>query len=242
MFLNRRIIGRLIPFALVLVSVVCPAAGISTRVLIFAEMEPGNGAYISRAIANSRYLRLDYGDKSGFVLFDRQRREIYSINHFDHTVMVVSERKVLQKPPFKITLQDKHVATNKINYKNKELHHDQFFANDIRCADVFAIPDLLPDVTQAYQDYFQVLAGEHVQTLDAIPRDLLDACDLATNIFAPTRHFSHGFPIQEILFNGKRRILLDFDRDYPMGEKWYALPAAYRRFTPAQMRGTEFGA
>ncbi len=58
--------------------------------VIIEESEPGLDPYLSRYLLSEDFLRLDDGsDRSDFILFDRQTREIHSFNHEDRTHMLI---------------------------------------------------------------------------------------------------------------------------------------------------------
>ncbi len=205
-------------------------------VLIFKEQDPDGSAYISRMIINDAFLRLDYGqDQAGFILFDRNSQVINSITFHDRSVMVIAAKKVVQKSPIKLKLSSKRIASAKVKLiETTEMLHHRFFANELRCFDSFIIPNFIPDASKALKNYYAALAGEHAQTMHRIPEEMLDACDLAINIFSSDRHFNEGFPIRELFYDGKERALLDFDEKYMMDEKWRQIPEDFTRYYPGQ--------
>ena len=58
----------------------CSEAPPKTAFLTFSEAEPGGESYPVRMLVTEQYLRIEDGDgKSGYILFDRAARTIYSI-------------------------------------------------------------------------------------------------------------------------------------------------------------------
>ena len=209
--------------------------------LIFKEQDASGGAFISRMIVSEKFLRLDYGPaQSDFILFDRQSKIIKSVVYSTRTVMIINPRKITQHSPIKIDTSSEQISSDQVNILNSsEMLHIRFFANKDRCLDSFIIPKLLPSVTQALTQYYEVLAGEHAQTIHLIPGDIIDACDLAMNIFSSARRFDSGFPIRESILNGTERILLDYDENFMLDEQWRHIPEAFKPYSPSQIRGED---
>jgi hypothetical protein len=71
----------------------------------------------------------------------------------------------------------------------------QLFVNDKLCYNLVTVPGLMPEVVSAMGEFNQVLAGQQSDTLQYIPADLHEACDLVRHTFYPQNHLKNGFPM-----------------------------------------------
>lgn len=208
--------------------------------LYFSEQEQGGEPFPTRMLITSKYLRIDYGvDDDDFILFDRKKPEIYSINREDKTVMVIGAAKIALAPP-------KHFVHRTEQDRGKEappavggkaIAHFRLFTNDEICYDVFAADGLLPQAVTALREYHQTIAGEHAAAMAHTPKEMQSACDLANFIFTPVRHLEQGFPVRQQDALGNVRQLRDYKLDYAVDEKLFQLPADFKRYRPNALRG-----
>lgn len=203
--------------------------------MLFVESEPGQSqSFTSRMFVNPRYLHMnDSRAPQDFILFDRKERVIYSVNSEDKTVFEIHAKPVTVKPPIAIDYTEESQPSSAIpKVDGREAIHYRYLANGARCYDAVSLGgDFLPDVVQAMREFRTVLAGEHASTLERIPRDLLDPCDLALNIFYSTRHLEHGFPLREWGVNGYQRFLKTYYPDFTVEREVLTLPEGYRHYT-----------
>lgn len=206
--------------------------------LYFTEQEPGAGAATTRMLLTDRYLRIDYGaDEDDFILFDRREPAIYSVNHSDKTILVISPLAVNLDPPTPFTHE---VAKDDEAYPEvagKKVTHYRLLTNAKQCYDVFAADGLLPQAVQALREYHATIAGEHAAAMRNTPKDVRSACDLANFIFLPARHLEFGFPIRQVDMAGNVRQLVDYKQGIGIDAKLFELPQGFRRFRTGEMRG-----
>ena len=206
--------------------------------LFFSEQSAEGQASQTRMIITPAYLRIDGGvDGNGFILFDRVKPAIYSVTISDKTILVIAPLKVNLRPPvpFINTIKINNASYPKVT--GHKLVHYQMITNGTRCFDVFAARDLLPEPLAALRQYAQLLAGEQAQAMEYTPKDMQTACDLANNIFLPTRHLDQGFPVRQQDMAGNTRQLINYDEHYPFDPKLFVLPAGFKRYTTQEMRG-----
>lgn len=207
------------------------ADGIS--VAAFEEKEPGSEAALLRVMADQNYLRTDYGpDSEGFILFDRKARKLYSVSDEDRSVMIMVEREASPKAPAELQLQERAIADDKVPDigGTKPLRYD-FLARGSVCRSVYAVPGLLPEMTLALKEFKEFLAGEQARQFATVPEAQKSPCDLATHVYAPSRHLAHGFPIREWDGGGYSRVLVSFKENQSLDGQWNQLPADYRQFS-----------
>ncbi len=207
--------------------------------LTFVEFEKGVDPYRTRVVVTPEFMRFDDGEGSvDFVLFDRRKRIIYSVNSEDETVLAVHPKQIKLEPPMKLALEA-HALGNMADapaIDGKIPQHYQFLANGEICYDTVSVKGLLPDAVDALRDFTAVLASDSKVTFNTIPADLHDPCDMSMSTFAAGRHFAYGFPIQEWSPKGSGRTLIDFRTDYRADPALFVLPKAYTHFTVQEFR------
>ena len=207
--------------------------------LNFVEFEKTVEPYATRLIVTNKYMRFDDGEGSpDFVLFDRQKGVIYSVNSEEQTIMAVHQKDVQLDAPYELKLT--HTKLDNLKdaptIAGKQAEHYQFSANGERCYDVITVPGLMPDVVHALREFGELLASDSKVTFATLPADLQKPCDISMNTFAPGRHLEFGFPIQEWNMNGSGRSLLDYQLDYQPDQVLFVLPEGYRQFTVQEFR------
>jgi len=210
----------------------------------FVEQRPGIKPYNTRFVVNADYLRIDDGPGShDFILLDRKKRKIYRVNSSEQQIMVVDTKPVKVQPPFDLKLGEKDMGTMKgaPSVGGHQPVRYQFTAKGEVCYDVVAVPGLMDDAVSAMREFRQILADDSTVTLNRIPADMQDACELARNTFAPTRHLDHGFPIEEQRKGGYQRELKNFDLHFKPKPGLFELPKGYKTFSIQQFRHGQAG-
>ncbi len=207
--------------------------------LSFVEFEKNAEPYATRLIVTKDYMRFDDGEGSqDFLLFDRQKHVVYTVNSDEESIMAVYQKQIEIKPPFELTLTHEKLDNlqDAPKIEGKQAEHYQFSANGERCYDVIVVLGLLPDVVTALREYSELLASDSKVTFNNLPADLQKPCDISMNTFAPGRHLEFGFPIQEWSMKGSGRSLLDYQTDYQADPALFVLPADYRQFSVQDFR------
>ena len=84
---------------------------ISATRLIYREIENGIDAFDNHYLITPRYLRIqDPDDDSGYILFDSENTEIYSVSHYDKSILVIP--KYPMKTINKRTTASRSASTN----------------------------------------------------------------------------------------------------------------------------------
>lgn len=230
-----KILKYCIPLVLALTG--CGDAGKAT-VLHYAEQEPGGEAYRTRIIVTSRWLRIDEGHESrDFLLFDRRDKALYSVNAADTRILAMSFKAVDVASPIKL---DHRVERDNEAFPavgGKKVTRYTLLTNRKPCYDLFAAEGMLPEAVQALREYREMLAGQQVAALSIMPKELQTPCDLANNIFAPTRYLDHGLPVRLSETGVRTSELVDFQTDFNAVPGLFELPASFRRLTLEDMRG-----
>lgn len=241
----RAAVLLLIPVVAVLAGCQRPVADVSAQaapagVLIeFVEREANVEPYRTRVIVTREFMRFDDGEGSeDFVLFDRGKRLIYSVNAEEQSVMIVEPQNRPVEPPIPLRVEARNLGPMKdapaINGVIP-VHH-QVVVNGEVCYDTVSVAGLMEDVVAALREFRLVLASDAMLTVNTIPADVRDPCSLAMTTFAPNRELAFGFPIQEWGRNGYARSLLDYREDYRPDPALFVIPADYRQFTVQEFR------
>lgn len=229
-------------FVFVAVSLCGPALAAPAKqagtALYFEEQERGSEPAATRMLVTPEFLRIDYGkDDDDFILYDRKRPTIYSINHADKSALVISPAKVTAKPPRPLTHRVEKDRQSIPAVGGKPVVHYELFTNDRRCYDLFAADGLLPEVLPALREYAQTMSGEQGATLAFTPQEMQDTCDVANHVFMPTRHLEHGFPVRLEDFAGKTRQLVNYEQGKTFSPSLFIVPEGYKRYRMQDMRG-----
>ena len=202
--------------------------------LIYSEKEAGTEFYRSRMFVNPGYIIIKSDlSTEDFVLFDRQSRTIYSTNSDDKSVLVIKPREVNIKPPIEVSYKGESRPSAAIpKVAGNPATHYRYFVNGEHCYDVVTIAsDLAKEVAQALTEFRQVMAGEHASTVHNTPKDMLDPCDLALNIFHPGDHLKQGMPLREWDRKGYVRFLVNYEPNFTLADERFELPKDYRHYS-----------
>lgn len=204
-----------------------------TTMLLYNVTEPGVDPYQSRIIVSDEFIRIDENsDGNDFVLVDRKKEIVYSVSNDNDAILVVKRQPVTIAAPMELALSvDKNQDKAAPQIDGKSVVHYVFKVNGEACNDAMIAEGLLMNTTQALSEYRHILAGQHASTLQSVPADVRNACDMSSHIFHPVRHLQYGLPVQESDYSGYRRSLTDFDNDWTADPKLFVLPAEFGRFT-----------
>lgn len=225
-------------FSVMVFQISCKQTGITGSEVHFNEVDSGGSKQTTRMIVTKKYLRIDDGKTSNdFLLYDREKRVIYSTNSLDQRTLVINVIALSTKSPIKLENKIEKIPTDAPEIEGKKVIRLKLSTNNEVCYDLFAVEGFLPDVVAALKEYRLTLAGEQAVIINAIPKEMLQACDLANNIFYASRHLEHGFPLRLQETNGKFRELVEYRQDIKIDAALFKLPEGYENFTAEDMRG-----
>lgn len=202
--------------------------------LIFSEREAGSESFTTRIFVNSEYMHMsDSLSPADFVLFNRAERTIYNVTRDEKSILVIRDRPHNIKPPIEIKYEEVSQPSSAIPRINgRQATHYQYLANEKRCYDAVVIGgDFMPDVLAALREFRQVLANEQASSVNNVPKEMMDACDMAVNVFHATKHMDHGLPIREWNTRGYQRFLKDYRENIPAPDSAFILPKDYEQYT-----------
>lgn len=215
-------------------------AGSENLYLMFMEEAPETEAGPIRAIVTADYLRLDDGEGSeNFILFDRKQRIIYSVARDRQQIITISEQKLDIASPLELKLSNEKQddKTDVPSVGGKKPVHYKFKSGDEVCYETMSVKGMLPAYGKAMSEYHEVLASDSMVTLNSMPADLHNGCDLARHTYAPNRHFKQGLPVVYWQEGGASISLLDYKEDYQADKLLFELPKGYQQFSITELRG-----
>ena len=214
----------------------CAKSGPHATILFMKERELGGPVFPTRIIINRHFVRIDPDAGTGnYILFNRKRGIIYSVNVTDRTILVIHSRPITLKPPATLMNVVKRGGI-KGHFQGHALVHYQLFTAGKQCYDIDAAKHLLPQAVLALTAYANTLAGEQAITAQNAPAGLESPCDLADNVFDPGRVYAQGFPVRMKDAERNEKVLVSFKHDVAVKRGLFVLPTHYVRYRPGEVR------
>jgi hypothetical protein len=214
---------------------------VNATVLWYEVEEPGTAAYPVKITVTDNYLRIDDDDPdSGYILFDRARHEVYSVNHEEQSILEFSAATT--DIHFPATLKHDELVVHDEQAPAVDgirPLHVQLQADGSTCYEVMAVPGLLEPAAAALADYAQIMAGRQLENLDNVPADIRTPCYLLRYVYGAGLPYRKGMPIREWDSQGYSRILVNYRDRMPVDDARFALPAGYERYRLGSQRVQE---
>lgn len=213
------------------------AGDLNTSVLIFSEQEPGiEEPYQTRMLVTEEFLRFDDGGADDdFVLLNRKTRTIYSVSHEDERVVIIKDKKIDKSPPEPFRHSTEEGDSGGVpDIDGNAVRLFRFYTNGLMCFEVYAVQGFLDDAVKSMASFAEILARQHASTIDDIPAEFQTSCDLANNVFEPTRYLSKGFPVRQRDDIGRTRSLLSFKENIKKQSELFVIPSKYQMFYPGK--------
>lgn len=207
--------------------------------VVFAEQEEGTDPSQSRALITTDFLRLDDGVGAGdFILFDRKKRVIYSVSHESRQIITIGISTLDVKSPIELKLGEMKLDDMQDfpTLEGKKTQHYSFKSGDEVCFETLSVQGFLPAYVTAMEAFNNILAKDSMVTLNNMPADMQNGCDLAKHTYAPNRHLKQGFPIRLWREGAYSTTLLDYKKDYQADKLLFELPTGYRQINITELR------
>lgn len=203
--------------------------------LDYQEFEESVEPYKVTYTVTSDYIRIDdESDNSGYILFDIKENKIFSVSHFDKSILVIEEYPQADfKPDFKFDINYQAVDdAPKISGKTVYSYRVSAItsASSETCMDIQLVPGLLPEVATSLQSFQKIVSGQHVANLQETPEEFRTPCYLIDLVYNKGDYYSMGLPVAEWHSNGKMRQLLNFE-ETEVEARVFNLPAEYRQYS-----------
>jgi hypothetical protein len=202
--------------------------------LYYSEKESGTESYKSRIFVNKDFLHIvDTRAPKDFLLFNRKQKTIYSLSSSDKLIFVIKPKKLPEKSPIDIEYAEAMQPSSALpKVSGKQATHYKYTANGKHCYDAVSLEkEFLTEVVKVFKEYRSALAAEHGFSVNSRPKEMLDACDLALNIFHATKHLDHGLPIRQWDQKGTQRFLVNYKLDYKLDPENFELPKDFEQYS-----------
>jgi len=198
--------------------------------LYYDEIEMGAGAQSMRYLINDQFLRIDNGDdKADFVLFDVNKKNIYSVNHEDQTILKI-ENNQWSQPEFDFKVSTHQSAMNDApKIQDKTVYTYSVNAGDQSCTEVFLIKDTYTDEMKIMHQYQQVLSGQQVATLNNTPKEMHTPCFLVDQVYHAGGYFKIGLPVKISYSRDYIKFLSRF-KNISVDAALFELPQTYKEY------------
>ena len=220
---------------LVLSSGVIAAEPVKAVQLTYQEQEPGVDPYVVSYTISNDYLRIDdEADNSGYIIYDINENRIYSISHYDQSILVIPQYPVTEfKPDFKLDIEYRLLQGAPMISGKKVYNYRVNAVTDAAseaCMDIQLVPGLLPDVAKILQSFQQIISGQHALNLENTPEEFKTPCYLVDQVHNTGAYYSKGLPIQEWHSNDERRQLMNFENT-EVDAAIFDIPQDYRQYS-----------
>ena len=196
--------------------------------LVYKVWEPGSGPYFSRMLITPGHVRLDEGRSGqGYTLFDRRERIIYNVSDEEQSILVMDPPSLDPTARADLLLSETHEPDVQAPpIAGRQPIQVRLLANGEVCAEMVVVEGLMTGALDGLREFRQVLAQVQAATLGSRPAQLQTPCDLASNVYAPTRGLDFGLPIQE-RGAGRSQSLVDFNPLSEFDPQLFTLPERY---------------
>jgi hypothetical protein len=204
------------------------------NMLSYEEREAGTDNYMVRVLVSPGFVRFDDGyPASDFALLDRQSKTIFSVSHEDRSILVIENQSDKTGPRPDLALTETRTSDKDAPLiAGKQPVHINYLADGGLCFQTITVPGVMSDAVAGMAEYAQVLANRQLNNMETVPVSMQTPCFLSRYIYAPTRQFRDGLPVQEWDDAGYFRVLTDFSEDETVPAALFELPPEYERFSP----------
>ena len=207
--------------------------------LSYIEREPGTDEYEVTMLVSDRYIRIDEsGEESGYIIYDDEKKVIYSVAHQDQSILVIKQHEFSEKKsPVKaeveyLQLADAPMVSGKniFNYRVFVKSGAGVVDEEDTCTEIQLVEDLLPKVRVILQNYQKVVSGQQVKMVDNKITEMQTGCFYVDQIYNSGAYYEKGLPIQEWHSNERSKILTTYDK-ISVDPAKFKIPENYRQFS-----------
>lgn len=216
---------------LLLTSTLLSAEQTSVDLLVYQVERPGEAPYINRLLISDQFLRLDQGEAvAGFILYDRGKQVIYSVNPEESSILVIDPVEHPNRDTAELDIE--LVSEEKADVPSVggvEPVYWRMMVNGGRCREAFVLPSTLSSGLAVYAAYLRLLSVQQGLALAAVPKAFQDACDNAVHVYAADAFVQKGLPLKIWDNKGYSEALLDYKQDFKLDSEQFILPENYQQ-------------
>lgn len=207
--------------------------------LTYIEREPGVDDYEVIMLVSDRFIRVDEQDEaSGYIVYDDRDKVIYSVSHYDKSVLVIKQHHFADKDsPVKPVVEYLQLA-DAPTVSGSEIYNYRVYVDDGKggaesedtCTEIQLVENILPEVRRILHNYQKVVSGQQVKMTDNKITDVHNACFYADQVYNNGAYYDKGMPIQEWHSNERSKILTSYKK-VAVGTDSFIVPKEYRQFS-----------
>lgn len=202
-----------------------------TTELRYEITEPSGEQYISRYLIHADYLRIDDpGSVDGFVLYDRRKGFIYSVDAEAKRILVMqpsdTSGKSTTDPVFQLEQEIMKGAPRIAGIKPQSW---VFLIHGELCQHAVVLPDFMTEQRQIYAEFLTTLGEVQGDSQVVLPGNKLSQCDAAIHVEDPASVLRQGLPVEIQDIFGRRQTLIDFKQQAETDIGLFELPSNYQQ-------------
>lgn len=235
--MDRRLQAGFVPCALLVLF--ATQAGAANQVeavkLRYQEIEQGVEPYEVVYTVSDDFIRVDDdSDSSGYIVFDRDKSKVYSVSHYNKSILVVPKYPDKSfDPDFELVVEFQ-ALDDVPPISGKKVHNYRVRAvtdgSSETCMDIQLVPGLLPEAAKSLQAFQTIMSGLHSSTLENTPEEFRTPCYLVDQIYNKGDYYQKGLPIQEWHSNQRVRQLVNFENT-SVDVSIFDIPPDYRQYS-----------
>jgi hypothetical protein len=190
-------------------------------------------------LVSDRFIRIDEQDEaSGYIVYDDRDKVIYSVSHFDKSVLVIKQHRFSEKDsPAKPVVEYLQLA-DAPTVSGSDIYNYRVYVDEGKggaeseetCTEIQLVENLLPEVRKILRSYQKVVSGQQVKMTDNKITDIHNACFYADQVYNSGAYYEKGMPIQEWHSNERSKILTSYKK-IAIAKDRFIIPNDYRQFS-----------
>lgn len=237
MVFYTRVISRCLFVCLLMAMQTVVHADISPKAtkLVYLEREQGIEPYYVTYTVTNDFIRIDdSSDTSGYIIFNVLENKIYSVSHYDKSILIIPEYRSDSSLPNVKTSIEYSKMEDAPTISGKPVYNYRVTTgtgeDSSVCMDIQLVPGLLPDVASVLQKFQALVSGQHVYNLDNTPSEYHTPCYLVDQVFNAGEYYEKGLPIREWHSNERMRQLVNFEA-IDVNPAQFIYPLDYRQYS-----------
>ena len=202
-----------------------------TTVFWFDELEAGIDPVQMRYLVTPSYLRIDNGNtQEDFILFDVEKKTIFSVNHLDRTILVIRDNQ-WKKPgyDFKTDVVQAPLEGAPV-ISGKQVQGYKVMVDGEVCTNIQFIPGMYESEREVLKKYQRTLSSQQIRNLANTPEHVKTPCFMLDVAYNEGNYYDLGMPIQEWHNRGYAKFLKEH-KIQNVPDSIFILPKDYRQYT-----------
>ena len=197
--------------------------------MVYRVSEQDSDPYISRILVTPDHVRMDEGGaEDAYTLYDRRAGRLLNVDPEERSVLVLDPPAEIPESPLPLDIRERARPASAGPVDGVPARGWRLEVNGRSCAEWDAVPGVMESAAGAVAELYAQLARLHGRVLPEMPGEMLDACDLARNVYAPGYAWLRGMPVTHE--HGRMRLeLLDHEPALAVDASLFEVPGSFRR-------------